>query len=96
MTHTEVVQALSERMDLSQRKTHYLLESTIKELSVLLIDQGSLTIPDLGTFGSHVRKQHKAYDPANKRLVILPTKRAVHFHPSTLLKNDVYDVEVAG
>jgi nucleoid DNA-binding protein len=96
MTHNDVVLALAERMDLSQRKTHHLLESTIKELSHLLIDQGSLTIPELGTFGSHVRKRHKAYDPANKRLVILPTKRAVHFHPGTLLKNDIYDVEVAG
>jgi nucleoid DNA-binding protein len=96
MTHTDVVLALAERMDLSQRKAHQLLESTIKELSDLLIDRGSLTIPELGTFGSHVRQQHKAYDPANNRQVILPTKRAVHFHPGTLLKNDVYDVEVAG
>ena len=96
MTHAEVVQALAERMDLSQRKTHHLLESTIKELSDLLINHEGLTIPDLGTFGSHIRKQHKAFDPANKQLVILPTKRAVHFHPGTLLKSDLQDVEVSG
>jgi nucleoid DNA-binding protein len=96
MTHNEVVQALAERMDLSQRKAHHLLQTTIKELSNVLINNGALTIPDLGTFGSHIRKQHKAYNPANRRLVMLPTKRAVHFHPGILLKSDLHDVEVTG
>ena len=94
MTHTEVVQILSDQLGLSQRKARTLLDATIDTLIQTLENQTGVTIPDLGTFGTHVRRQHKAYSPFNQSLVILPTKRTIFFHPSSILKEDIRDTEL--
>jgi DNA-binding protein HU-beta len=96
MTHTDVVQILAQRLDISQRQAHDLLKATVSTVTDTLSDEKGVTIPDLGTFGTHVRQQHKAYNPSYKGLVLLPTKRVVSFHPGTGLKGDISDVEVAG
>lgn len=95
MTHTEVVQTLAHRLGLSQRKAHDLLNSTVAALSNTLGNQTGVTVPGLGTFGTHIRRSHRAYSPFHKRLVILPAKRAVFFHPGAGLKANVRDMEVA-
>ncbi|UCH09619.1 MAG: HU family DNA-binding protein [Fidelibacterota bacterium] len=94
MTHTEVVQTLARRLDISQRQAHDLLKDTVSLLTETLSEEKGVTIPDLGTFGTHIRQQHKAYNPSYKGLIILPTKRVVSFHPGTGLKGDLSDVEV--
>ena len=96
MTHTEIVQILARRLDISQRQARDLLKATVSSLTETLSDEKGVTIPDLGTFGTHIRQQHKAYNPSYKGLVILPTKRVVSFHPSTGLKGDISDAEVTG
>ncbi|UCD38043.1 MAG: HU family DNA-binding protein [Fidelibacterota bacterium] len=96
MTHTELVQSLARSLDLSQRQAHDLLKATVDTLRDTLSHQTGVTIPELGTFGTHVRREHKAYNPFEKRMVILPTRRVVSFHPSTGLKGDVRDAEVTG
>ncbi|MFB0516956.1 MAG: HU family DNA-binding protein [Candidatus Neomarinimicrobiota bacterium] len=96
MTHIEVVHIVAERLGLSQRKAHDLVEVTVRAIAETLGGYVGISIPDLGTFGSHVRPQRRAYSPYYEDLVLLPSKRAVFFHPSASLKADVRNVEIAG
>lgn len=89
MNSHEVIGHLSERLGLSQREIRRLLKGSTEILNKTLDEDLSFTIPRLGTFGTHVRQRRKAYNPHHKRLVILPPKRVVSFHPSSVLKDRV-------
>jgi integration host factor subunit alpha len=89
MNSREVIKRSSERLGLSQRETRRLLKSSTETFKKTLDEGFSFTIPKLGTFFTHVRQQRRAYDLYRKKLVMLPPKRVVSFHPSTVLKDSV-------
>jgi len=89
MNNSELIRRLSERLRLSQREIRRLLKRST-EIFKKTLDEGlSFTIPEFGTFGTHVRQKRKAYNPHRKRFMMLPPKRVVSFHPGSALKGHV-------
>lgn len=89
MNSSEVIKRLSSRLVLSQRETRRLLKHSTEILQKTLDRDLSFTIPGFGTFGTHLQPERKAYNPYHKTFMMLPTKRVVYFHPSSVLKNHV-------
>ena len=89
MNSSEVIKRLSIRLGLSQRETRRLLKHSTEILQKTLDRDLSFSIPGLGTFGTHLQSERKAYNPYHKTFMMLPPKRVVYFHPSSVLKNHV-------
>ncbi|MCK4788903.1 MAG: HU family DNA-binding protein [Desulfobacteraceae bacterium] len=89
MNSSEVIKRLSSRLGLSQRETRRLLKHSTEILQKTLDRDLSFSIPGLGTFGTHLQSERKAYNPYHKTFMMLPPKRVVYFHPSSVLKNHV-------
>ncbi|MCK4579071.1 MAG: HU family DNA-binding protein [Candidatus Marinimicrobia bacterium] len=94
MNNSELVKILAQRVSLSQKETRSLLDKSVETLADTLGDYIGFSIPDLGTFGTHIREERQAYDLNMKSHVILPPKRLVEFSPAVGLKADIKDVEV--
>ncbi len=94
MTTNEVVKALADRWDLSQAETRRLLDRLVNILKEYLAEGKSITIPELGTFGTHTREERKSYNPHYEQYMLLPPKRVVDFTPSEGLKEDMKELEV--
>jgi len=86
---SEVIKRLSERLALSERETRRLLKHSTEILHKTLDRDLSLTIPGFGTFGTHLQPGRKAYNPYHKKFMMLPQKRVVYFHPSSVLRGHV-------
>jgi nucleoid DNA-binding protein len=89
MNNSEVIKHLSQRLGQSQHEIRMLLKSSTQIIKKILDEDISFTIPKLGTFGTHLRQKREAYNPHHKKFVILPPKRVVFFHPSSVLKDHV-------
>lgn len=74
---------------LSQRETRRLLKLSSEILQKTLDRDLRFTIPGFGTFGTHLKPERKAYNPYHKTFMMLPPKRVVYFHPSSVLKGHV-------
>jgi nucleoid DNA-binding protein len=89
VNNSEVIKRLSGRLALSQRETRRLLKRSAQILQKTLDRDLSFTIPGFGTFGTHLKPERKAYNPYRKTFMMLPPKRVVYFHPSSVLKGHV-------
>lgn len=89
MNDSEVIKRLSSRLMLSQRETRRLLKHSSEILQKTLDRDLRFTIPGFGTYGTHLQPGRKAYNPYHKTFVMLPPKRVVYFHPSSVLKGHV-------
>ena len=89
MNNSEVIKRLSSRLALSQRETRRLLKRSTEILQKTLDRDLGFTIPGLGTFGTHLQPERKAYNPYHKAFMMLPPKRVVYFHPGSVLKGHV-------
>lgn len=94
MNHSEVVEALAERLDISKAQSKRMLKRLLRDLRVLLGKDIGFSIPDLGTFSTKLREKRRSFIPYYKRKMILPPKRVVVFSPSKGLKEEMKDVEV--
>ncbi len=93
MKNSELVKTLAQRSDLTQKETRQLLKQSVKVFSDRLGDYIGFSIPDLGTFTTHIREERQAYDLNRRSHVILPPKRLVSFSPAVTLKDEIKDVE---
>jgi DNA-binding protein HU-beta len=94
MNQSELIGILSQRMGLSRRTARYLFQATVRGINTTLGNHSGISIPGLGTFGTHIRHKRKTYSPYHKSMMDLPPKRTVFFHPSVGLKSEIKDVEV--
>ncbi len=94
MEHSEVVQLLSERLEVSGNEARRLILTITKLLSEKLSKNKGFTIPGFGTFGTRVRKQRRAFNPQTKSFILLPKKNTVFFRPASHLKDTMKNVEV--
>jgi DNA-binding protein HU-beta len=89
VNNSEVIKRLSERLVLPERETRRLLKRSTETLQKILDRDLSFTIPGFGTFGTRLQAGRKAYNPYRKAFMMLPQKRVVHFHPSSVLKGHI-------
>ena len=89
MTHSELIKALSTRLDFPQVELKPLLEKSFEVMRDILDKGSNITIPGLGTFYTLLLKKRKSYNPYHKRFMMLPQKRVLRFHPGTSIKNEM-------
>jgi len=86
MTYSELIDRLSEELNLSKDETRSLLEHTVSELANQLGQGYSFTIPGLGTFRTKVKDVQKVYSPDHEKYMLIPPKRVVEFSPVSSMK----------
>ena len=94
MNTSDLMHALAERLDRPLKDLESLLESCTDTMVKILDEDIHITIPGLGTFFTHMRGEHKSYDPYHKTYIMVPPKRVLMFHPSEPVKEEVKDVRV--
>ncbi|MFC1481028.1 HU family DNA-binding protein [Candidatus Neomarinimicrobiota bacterium] len=91
MNHSEIVRILSDRTGMTQKDVKQLMSGIVKSLGDVLGEYKGYSIPELGTFGTHVRDERKAYSIPDGRNMMIPPKRLVYFGPATDLKDEFKD-----
>ncbi|NDW12952.1 HU family DNA-binding protein [Bacteroides sp. 214] len=86
MKHKELISALSDKMGLSKDKTSNLVDLLIAGITEDLQEGNSILIADLGTFSVKKKEERIIINPSTKQRMLVPPKLAVHFKPSSNLK----------
>lgn len=94
MNNSDVVSALANNWDMTQKETRQLLDAIINTFKDNLAQGVSFTIPQLGTFDSHTRARRKSYNPGEEKFMMLPPKRVVDFRPNEGLKEEMKDIDI--
>jgi nucleoid DNA-binding protein len=94
MTYSELVKNLSLRLGRSQAETKDMLNGSTEIIKQLLDEDKGITIPGLGTFNIHIRQKRKSYNPQRRKLVIIPPKRTVTFHPCSTIKDELKEMRI--
>jgi nucleoid DNA-binding protein len=82
MNKHELIVETARRCSLSQSEAKVLMDATFGVLAGLLAKEESLTIQNFGTFGVHLRKSHRFFNPFDSVMMMAPKKLAVSFHAS--------------
>jgi len=94
MNTSDLVAALAESNNMTQADTRRLIDAVVETFKDNLAQGVSFTIPELGTFDTHTRKERKTFNPYYEKYMMLPPKRVVDFRPSKRLKEDVKEVDL--
>lgn len=94
MNNSELLKLLAQRTGLTLKETKQLLKQTVGVFSETLGNYMGFSIPDLGTFGTHIREARQAFDLNRKAHVLLPPKRLVSFSPAVGLKEEIREIGV--
>ncbi|MEX2572797.1 MAG: HU family DNA-binding protein [Balneolaceae bacterium] len=86
MTHTELINRLSNELDLTKTESHRLVKEMAIEFAAELGKNSGFTIPRLGTFKVATKAGRKMYSPHYKTYIDIPPKKAVEFSPASVLK----------
>jgi len=89
MTYTELIDQLSDELDLSKSETKFLVDELVAELTEKLGQEYSFTIPNLGTFKTKIKKVQKVYNPHYEKFMLIPPKRVVEFKRGKNLKDNL-------
>ena len=89
MTHSEIIKILAARFGRSQAEIKRTLKTSTEIIKKILDEDIRLTLPGLGTFQVYVRQPRKSYNPRDKKLMMLPSKRLLRFRPSASIKRKV-------
>jgi DNA-binding protein HU-beta len=89
MTYSELIDRLSEELNLTKTESKHLLDEIIAELTSQLGQGTSFTIPDLGTFKTKIKEVQKIYNPHYEKFMLIPPKRVVEFSPGKNLKDNL-------
>lgn len=93
MEHSEIVQKLAERLQITPKESTRLIRALVKLFVEKLGKNNKFSIPGFGTFGTKIRKERKAYNPSTKTIQLLPKKNIVYFRPASHLKEQMKNVE---
>lgn len=94
MKYSEFVKAVAETAGVSQKDAKSILKAATEQVTAALTGDGSLSIPQLGTF-KRVERKERTY-PANKltkKAVTVPAHSVAVFKASSAIKTAVSDVK---
>jgi DNA-binding protein HU-beta len=94
MEHSEIVQLLADRLQVTPKESRRLIQALVKLFTEKLGGNDKFSIPGFGTFGTRIRKERKAYNPGTKTVQLIPKKNLVYFRPASQLKQDMKNKEV--
>lgn len=92
MTTAELVKALAERMEISQKQARTLLDAYVGAITQQLAEKKSVILRNFGTFSVKEVAEKRSYIPAQESVCIIPAHQKLHFKPSKSLKDDVSEV----
>lgn len=94
MDQSELVEKVALELRMSHAASQRLLKATLREIRDLLRVGHAVTIPHLGTFDTATYEAHRGYRPVSNDFAIFPKRRVPVFRTGTLLRDEVYDIEV--
>lgn len=94
MRYETLVHNLSEKLKQPHTEIRRILNIFYSIFIKTVDSDKSISIPKLGTFKSESRSERKAYSPYYKKFMLVPKKRVITYHPSTVIKNELKDKKV--
>jgi DNA-binding protein HU-beta len=85
MNKAELITAIAAESGLSKTDSKKALDAFISAVTNELKDGGKVTLVGFGTFRTGQRASKAGYDPANKKAIVIPTKRVARFKAGTEL-----------
>ncbi|MDD4963615.1 MAG: HU family DNA-binding protein [Gallionella sp.] len=94
MDQSELIEKIAKELGISNTLSQRLLKATLREIRNLLRVGHAVTIPHLGTFDTAIYERHRGYRPVSRDFALFPKRRVPVFRTGTLLREDVYDIEL--
>ena len=88
MNYGDYIKEVANRANLSQAETTRIVKASFETVVDALNAGETFTLPNLGTFGTKVKPQHKGYNPAYEKFMLYPKKRVVTYNASSSMKNE--------
>jgi nucleoid DNA-binding protein len=85
----EFIQALAEKLGVSQAEAAKLLEDTTTVIREIVSEDKKLTLQRLGSFQLKKSGSRPAYIPALNKKALVPPRHVVQFHAAETLKEDL-------
>ncbi len=92
MTYHELINHISEELNLSKNEIDTLIKQTVLELGNQLENGYSFSIPGLGRFSTKVIEVHKVFDSHQQKYILIPPKRIVEFTPGKDLNDRLKNI----
>lgn len=89
LSKKELVEKLASNMGMSKSQTEYILSDVFNELTAILAQGYTVSIPNFGKFIVYNSDGYKGRNPATGEPVDVPPKRKIKFKPSNNLKSDI-------
>lgn len=89
MSNREFISTLANISDHSVRDTQILVNSLVAEMTALLEDENSITVPGFGMFEVKKKLERVFVNPSTGQRMLVPPKLVLNFKSSTMLKERV-------
>lgn len=89
MTTAELVKALAERMEISQKQARELLDGYVGAITQQLAGKKSVILRNFGSFSIKEVAEKRSYIPAQESICIVPAHQKLHFKAAKSLKDEV-------
>lgn len=89
MDTRQLIDNLSNRLDVSRETIQYLLEGFIDSIRETMEEQNSLTIPNFGVFEPKIRQERISVHPATGKKLLVPPRISISFKCSPVLKQKI-------
>ena len=87
MNKTELVQSVSEKVSLSKKQVHEIIEATFGTISEALAEGDSVALVGFGTFSVKARAARKGVNPKTGETIQIKATNAPVFKSGKLLKD---------
>jgi nucleoid DNA-binding protein len=94
MRYEAIVKKLAVKLNQPQTEIRRLLKICFSIFTKTLDTDKAISVPKLGTFKTEIREERKAYNPYHKKSMLLPRKRVISFHASSVIKRELKDKKV--
>ncbi len=93
MNNKELVVALAEKMQVTQKEAAGLLGVYVEEVQKGLTIEQSVNFLNVGSFDVKMREQRLSVNPKTKKRLLVPPKMVLNFVPTSTFKSKVKKLE---
>lgn len=95
MNKTELIKALAEKAEITQKDAAKVLDATVESIQEALAKGEKVQIIGFGSFEVRDRKERKVISPATREEILVPATRVPAFRPGKSLKEAVVEKKAA-
>jgi len=89
MTKADLIEAIANSAELTKKSAGEALEGAIEAIKKGIKKEGSMTIPDFGTFKISKRKARTGRNPQTGKEIQIKASKSVKFRPSPSFKKSL-------